>query len=348
MIRLLKEYLKKIVSGNELSFEEARFAMNIIMSGEASTPQIASFITALRMRGETADEISAFASVMREKAERIETKYSNLVDTCGTGGDAARTFNISTTAAFIAAGAEVAVAKHGNRAVSSSSGSADVLEALGVVIDISPHFIGNCIDEIGFGFIFAPLVHRAMKYAMEARREIGIRTVFNILGPLTNPTGASAQLLGVFDARFCELIARALMNLGTARVMVVHGLDGVDEISISSETMVTELRHGRIFSYTIKPEDFGMERADIGNLTGGSPVRNAEIIRSVLEGRAATGMMNIAVLNAAAAIYVAGAAECIADGIVLAKRSVTSGSALDKLEELILATKRFKEHVEPT
>ncbi|MCL5985545.1 MAG: anthranilate phosphoribosyltransferase [Actinobacteria bacterium] len=339
---MLKAYLKKIVDGNDLSFDEARSAMEIIMSGEASTPQIASFITALRMKGETVDEISAFASVMREKAEKIETKCSNLVDTCGTGGDLARTFNISTAAAFIAAGAGVVIAKHGNRAVSSNSGSADVLEALGVEIDIPLCFVGECIDEVGIGFIFAPSVHKAMKHAMEARREVGIRTVFNILGPLTNPARASAQLLGVFDVRFAEIMARALMNLGTRRAMIVHGAEGIDEISVSGETMVMELKNDRIFNYVIRPEEFGMERSDISDVVGGSPERNAEIIKLVLEGKAEKAVMNIALLNAAATIYVAGIAERITDGIVLAKRSISSGNALGKLETLIEMTKRAK------
>lgn len=339
---MLKAYLKKIVEGNDLSFDEAHSAMEIIMSGEASTPQIASFITALRLKGETVDEVSAFASVMRQRAEKIETKCSDLVDTCGTGGDLAHTFNISTAAAFIAAGAGVVIAKHGNRAVSSSSGSADVLEALGVEIDIPPCFVGECIDDVGIGFIFAPSVHKAMKYAMEARREIGIRTVFNILGPLTNPASACAQLIGVFDVRFAELMARVLMNLGTRRAMIVHGTDGIDEISVSAETMVTELKDSRIFNYAIRPEEFGMERYGIGDVAGESPGKNAEIVKSVLEGSAAKAMMEIAVLNAAAAIYVAGIAECIADGIVLAKRSISSGNALGKLEALVEMTKRAK------
>jgi len=338
---MLKDYLKKIVEENDLNFDEARSAMEIIMSGKASSPQIASFITALRLKGETVDEVSAFAQVMREKAEKIEAKSSNLVDTCGTGGDHAQTFNISTAAALIAAGAGVVIAKHGNRAVSSRSGSADVLEALGVRIDIPPLFIGKCIDDVGIGFIFAPSVHKAMKYAMEARREIGIRTVFNILGPLTNPAGASAQLVGVFNARFADLMIRALMNLGTRRALVVHGMDGLDEISVSAETMVTELKNSRIFNYSIKPDEFGMDRHDVKDIAGENPGKNAEIVKSILKGTASDAAIDITVLNAAAVIYVAGIADSIAEGIVLAKKSISSESALDKLDALVKTTKEL-------
>ncbi len=254
---MIKEAISKVVDGENLTEEEAIATMNEIMSGEATPAQIASFITALRLKGETIEEITGCARVMREKATRISTNHPLVVDTCGTGGDGAHTFNISTTAAFVVAGAGVPVAKHGNRSVSSSCGSADVLKALGVNIEVEPDVVSNCINEIGIGFLFAPLLHGAMKYAIGPRREIGIRTIFNILGPLTNPASAQAQVLGVYDGSLTEPLAQVLNNLGSTRVFVVHGEDGLDEITTTTNTRISELADGVVRTYTLSPTEFG-------------------------------------------------------------------------------------------
>ncbi len=330
---MIKEAISKLVEGGYLTQDEAADAMNEIMNGESTPAQIASFITALRMRGETVDEITGCAKVMREKVTKIKTNADLLVDTCGTGGDSAHTFNISTVSALVAAGAGLSIAKHGNRAVSSQSGSADVLKALGVNIEADIDKVSKCIDEIGIGFLFAPLLHPAMKYAIAPRREIGIRTIFNILGPLTNPAGAQVQVLGVYDHKLTELIANVLKNLGSQHVFVVHGSDGLDEITITGKTYVTELKDGKLQSYIIEPEDFGISRSDKTSLIGGSAEENAQIALDILGGEKGP-KRDIVLLNASAAIVASGKASDIKEGIELAEESIDSGKALQKLSLL--------------
>ena len=294
---MIKEIISKVIVGDDLMADEAYEVMNEIMEGRATEAQIAAFITALRLKGETVDEITGFTRVMREKATRIEHQTPDVVDTCGTGGDGTHTFNISTAAAIVAAAAGATVAKHGNRSVSSSCGSADVLKELGVNIELEKEKVEQCLDEVGIGFLFAPLLHKAMKYAIGPRREIGIRTVFNILGPLTNPAGAKAQLLGVYDAALTETMAAVLKNLGSKHVFVVHGDDGLDEISTTSSTKVSELKDGTIKNYKIQPEDFDIPSADMESLRGGDPAANAQIIESIFDG-APGPQRDIVVLNA--------------------------------------------------
>jgi len=335
---MLKNYIKRIVERKNLSREEAGLAMDTIMKGEATPSQIAAFITALRMKGETADEITGLAEKMREHAINIYPKQKNLVDTCGTGGDLSGTFNISTVAALVAAGAGVPIAKHGNRSVSSHCGSADVLEALGVKIDLEPKKVEACINEIGIGFIFAPNSHQAMKFAMPSRKEIGIRTVFNILGPLTNPAKASAQVLGVFHPSLTELMVKVLRNLGTKHALVIHGLDGLDEMSISGKTKISELKNGKIKTFELSPKDIGLAKGKKSDLLGGSANENAAIALGVLKGEEKGAKRNCVLLNAGAAIYVSGKANTIKEGIKLAAEAIDSGAAYKKLEELVKFT----------
>ena len=307
--------------------------MNQIMSGEATDAQIGAFLIALRCKGESVDEVAGFAAVMREKATRITGGSEPLVDTCGTGGDGSGTFNISTTVAFVAAGAGLCVAKHGNRAMSSKCGSADVLQALGVNVEIGPEHVGTCMDEAGIGFLFAPMLHGAMKHAIGPRKEIGTRTVFNLLGPLTNPAGARRQLLGVFEESLTEKIAGVLRALGSERAFVVHGKDGLDEITITGPTTVTELARGELSTYEIEPADVGFETAPAAALRGGDAAENAKILTAVLEGNAGP-RKDVVVMNAAAAIAAGGLAATIAAGISLAEESIASGKALGALEQL--------------
>jgi len=313
--------------------------MDVIMSGEATPSQIGGFITGLRMKGETVDEISGAAAVMRKKATPIEPVLKNgdlVIDTCGTGGDSSGTFNISTASALVAAGAGAIVAKHGNRSISSKCGSADVLEALGVVIDINPERIAQCIEKVGIGFLFAPCLHGAMKHAIGPRKELGIRTIFNILGPLTNPAGAEAQLLGVYDPSLCMVMAEVLKSLGSVRAMVVHG-SGLDEISISGPTDLAMLDDGIVSRRKIVPEDLGIERANREDLRGGDAHENASIIRDILSGE--TGpKRDVVIVNSAASLMVAGIAIDFTDGIEKASDSIDSGRATGKLEELISCT----------
>ncbi len=337
----MKEFISKVVEGKNLSGEEAEQAMKLIMSGQATPAQIAGFLTALRMKGETIDEIAAFARVMREFAVRISPRVQGrLVDTCGTGGDRVKTFNISTIAAFVVAGAGVAIAKHGNRSVTSKAGSADLLEALGVNLELPPERVESIIESTGIGFMFAPLFHGAMKHAIGPRREIGIRTVFNVLGPLTNPANAQAQVLGVFDAALVEPLARVLARLGVEHALVVHGLEGMDEISTCGETLVAELKGGEVETYRIAPEDFGIERASPEELAGRDAQGNAEIARALLQAEEEGARRDIVVLNAAAGIYVAGRAKSIDSAIGMAERSIDSGRAHEKLLALIEASRQ--------
>jgi anthranilate phosphoribosyltransferase len=342
---MIVEAIRKAVDRKDLTREEAFAVMDAIMSGQATDAQIASFLTALRMKGETVEELIGFARVMREKVSPVKTRHrvqaslsgtdrEMLVDTCGTGGDATGTFNVSTATAFVVAGAGVPVAKHGNRSVSSLCGSADVVEALGVRLDLSPERVGKCVDEVGIGFCYAPLLHKAMKFVMPARKEIRIRTVFNILGPLTNPAHAPAQIIGVYDGKLTEVMARVLKELGAVRAFVVHGEDGLDEISTTSESRISELRHNQVQTYTVRPEDFGLTRTRMAELQGGSAADNAEIIRHILKGERGP-KRDIVVLNAGAAIAAGGKAEDIGAGVALAQRSIDSGAALEKLNRLI-------------
>ncbi|MFC1929631.1 anthranilate phosphoribosyltransferase [Chloroflexota bacterium] len=330
---MIKEAISYLISGRSLTREEAAAVMEEIMQGEATQAQIGSFITALRMKGETVDEIIGLAKTMRAKAMLVKVSQS-VVDTCGTGGDGALTFNISTAAAFVAAGAGLKVAKHGNRAMSSQCGSADVLEALGVKIDLNAEQVQQCLEEVGIGFMFAPVFHPAMKHAAGPRREIGIRTVFNILGPLTNPAGAKAQVLGVADGSLGEKLASVLRGLGCEHALVVHGEDGLDEITITGKTQVSELKNGDIKSYSINPEDLGLSRASPDSLKGGTVEENASILRNAVAG--IPGPQYDAVLANAAAVLLAGdKAKTLQEGITLAREVSESGKALVKLEQLI-------------
>ncbi len=325
--------INKLVGQEDLSEEEAAQTMRQIMEGGATPAQIAAFLTALRMKGETIAEVTGCARVMREKATHIHAPYPNVIDTCGTGGDGAQTFNISTTAALVAAGAGIPVAKHGNRSVSSRCGSADLLLELGVAIELTPAMAERCLAEVGITFLFAPLFHSAMKYAIGPRREIGVRTIFNILGPLTNPAGAKHQLIGVYARELIEPVARVLGNLGSTRAFVVHGADGLDEITITGETQIAALEHGTVSSHIISPEEFGLVRAPLEALSGGSARENAEITLAVLTGERGP-QRDIVLLNAAAAVMVAGAAEDLHAGLRLAAESLDSGAALEKLRAL--------------
>ena len=346
---MILEAIEKIISGEDLSRVEAEAAMEQILSGGATTAQIAGLLTALRIKGETVDELVGFATAMRRHASPIFPSGriradEVLVDTCGTGGDASGTFNVSTAAAFVVAGAGVRVAKHGNRSVSSRCGSADVLEALGISLDQHPEIAGRAIEEVGIGFLFAPAVHTAMKHAMPARRELRMRTVFNLLGPLTNPAGARAQVVGVFDANLTELIARALDELGVERAFVVHGADGLDEISLAGETYVAEVRSGAIRSYTVVPEDFGLRRAPRDAIRGGDAKHNAEIIHKIFGRdwlyREHGAHRDIVLANASAALVAAGRAGDFPEGVRIAQESIDSGAAREKLDSLVRFSQR--------
>lgn len=333
---MIRDALRQVVEGGNLSEQEAVDVMQEIMDGDATPSQIAAFIIAMRMKGETVDEVAGFAKVMRDKSIKIPTERDpmSLVDTCGTGGDKSGTFNISTTTAFVVAGAGVAVAKHGNRAMSSKCGSADVLEALGVEIGLSPKNVGRCIDDIGIGFLFAPAHHPSMKHAVVPRKEIGVRTVFNILGPLTNPAGAKRQVIGVFEPHLTELMAGALQRLGSSRVIVAHGLTGIDELSTLGPTKITELVDGQLSTYEIVPEDYGLKTVSVDTLTqGADPAESAQILESILAGEAGS-RREIVLLNAAAVFKVAGVVDSLGDGIAIAAESIDSGKALDTLNRL--------------
>jgi anthranilate phosphoribosyltransferase len=337
---MIREAISLLVAGHSLTMEQAAQTMEEIMAGQATPAQFGAFVTALRLKGETVDEIAGLASVMRAKAIRVPVS-GPVVDTCGTGGDGSSTFNISTAAAFVAAGAGLKVAKHGNRAASSRCGSADVLEALGVKIDLTAEQVGRCLDEVGIGFMFAPSFHPAMKHAAGPRREIGIRTVFNILGPLTNPAGAKAQVIGVPEASLTLKMAQVLQRLGCRHALVVHGEDGLDEITISGETQVCELRHGTISSYSVSPEDFGVNRVSLDTLRGGTPQENAQMLRQVLAG-APGPQRQVVLMNAAAALVVGEKVSTLREGMELAGEAVDSGRALAKLEGFIELTRNCR------
>jgi anthranilate phosphoribosyltransferase len=330
---MIREAIEAVVSGESLSMEAAAQVMNEIMSGEATPAQFGAFVTALRLKGETVDEIAGMAQVMREHSLHVQVD-GPLVDTCGTGGDGSGTFNISTAAAFVAAGAGAKVAKHGNRAMSGSSGSADVLEALGAKIDLSPASVARCINETGFGFMFAQGFHPSMRFAATPRREIGIRTVFNILGPLTNPAGAGAQVIGVADASMASKMAQVLGRLGSRRAFVVHGSDGLDEISITGPTRIWELEDGNVSGYEISPEDAGLSRAPLNEIQASDAEASARIFRAVLEGEPGAAR-DIVVLNAAAALLAGELVGSLEEGVQAAAASVDSGKALQSIEAFI-------------
>lgn len=329
---MIKEAIHMLVDKIDLSEKEMAECMEEIMDGKATDAQIGALLTALRVKGETVAEITGAAKIMRRKATAIRAP-EGVLDTCGTGGDMSHTFNISTTTAFVVAGAGVPVAKHGNRSVSSRSGSADVLEALGVRIDLPPEKVEQCLFETGFGFLFAPLFHPAMKYAIGPRREMGIRTIFNILGPITNPAGAQRQVLGVFADRLTETLAEVLGNLGAADAMVVHGEDGLDEISIAGRTKISRAREGKVETFTIQPEDFGLWRGRLEDLKGGDKEENAGITRLILQGEEGA-RRNIVLMNSALALIVAGATGDYRTALGIAADSIDSGRAREKLEEV--------------
>jgi anthranilate phosphoribosyltransferase len=348
---IITEAVRALVDGRALSRIEAAAAMDAIMSGAATNAQIAAFLTALRMKGETVEELIGFAQVMRQKVVRIRahgeelagltgTDREMLVDTCGTGGDAAGTFNVSTATAFVVAGTGLRVAKHGNRSVSSLCGSADVVETLGINLELTPAQVARCIADVGIGFLYAPLLHTAMRHVMPARREMGIRTVFNMLGPLTNPAGANAQVIGVYAAALTEPLARVLAELGTARAFVVHGADGLDEISNTGENRLSEVREGTVRTFTVRPEEFGVGRASIAELRGGDREQNADIIRAILNGEPGP-RRDIVLMNAAAALVAGGRARELKEGVAVAARSIDSGAARAKLEALVTLSQQL-------
>jgi len=338
---VIKEGIQKLIDGRDLAYEESQEIMKEIMSGKATSAQIAAFLTALRMKGETVDEITAFTEAMKEYCRRIRPHVNGrLVDTCGTGGDKIKTFNISTMAAFVVAGAGVAVAKHGNRSVTSKSGSADVLEMLGLNLNMEPEVVEKAIETVGIGFMFAPIFHPAMTHAVGPRRELGIRTVFNILGPLTNPAGADAQLLGVYDRRLVEPLSHALKNLGCEEAMTVHGLDGLDEVSTIGKTAISWLKEDEITTIETSPRDFGIRMARPEDVRGATPEESAAITFKILNGGCGINdpKTEIVLVNATAGIIVGGEAEDFVYGMEITRESIESGSAYKKLKSLVKAS----------
>jgi len=337
---MIREAIAALVDGRSLTEAEAAAVMEEIMSGEATPAQFGAFVTALRLKGETVDEIAGMARVMREKARRVHVE-GVLLDTCGTGGDARGTFNVSTAAAFVAAGAGARVAKHGNRAMTSRCGSADVLEALGARIDLSPEQVKACLEETGVGFMFAPSFHPAMKFAAGPRREIGVRTVFNILGPLTNPAGAACQVLGVAEPSLAETMAQVLARLGSRRALVVHGRDGLDEMSISGPTLVCELVEGCVRQYEVTPKEVGLALYEAASVAGGTPEENAAALREVLAGRPGP-QRDIVLLNAAAGLVALERAAALAEGVAQAAEAIDSGAARERLERFVAVSNSFQ------
>ncbi|MGJ0429065.1 anthranilate phosphoribosyltransferase [Methylobacter sp.] len=334
----IQKALQILLDKQDLSADQMRAVMRLIMSGGATDAQIGGFLIALRCKGESIDEIAAAAEVMRELAGKVHVKGEYLIDTCGTGGDGANTFNISTTCAFVVAAAGGRVAKHGNRSVSSSCGSADVLEAAGVNLDLTAEQVARCVNELGVGFLFAPKHHGAMKYAIGPRREMGVRTLFNLLGPLSNPAGAPNQLIGVFGKDWLEPLAQVLKKLGSRHVLVVNADDGLDEISIASATRVAELKDGQVTTYTVAPEQFGLQRADIAELAVDGTASSLAMVKSVLDNKPGPAR-DIVVLNAGAAIYAADLADSLAAGVEKAQQVIASGAARAKWDALIAYSK---------
>ena len=343
---MLRKTLNKAVTGEPLSAPEAERALKEIMDGTAGPAVTAALLTALRVRGESVAEIVGFARAMRHFAEKVEAP-EDVVDTCGTGGDAKGTINVSTAAAFVARGAGIVVAKHGNRAATSLAGSADVLEALGAEIGLGPHEVGQCIEETGIGFMFARAYHPAMRHVAPVRAELPFRTVFNLLGPLTNPAGARRQLVGVFHRGYVRPMAEALRELGAEKALVVHGADGLDEITVTDKTLVAEISDRTVTEYEFTPEQFGLPRHAPDGLLGGDAQLNARILRDVLSEEEGGAARDVILLNAGAAIYVSGKAEAIEEGVRLAEESIASGAATEALESFILATRRLADVGDP-
>lgn len=336
----IQNAIQSVIDKRNLSNDEMGNVMQNIMTGECTDPQIAGFLVGLRSKGETVEEITAAAQVMRQLASHVHINQENLIDTCGTGGDGSNTFNISTTAAFVVAAAGANVAKHGNRSISSKSGSADVLEAAGVKLELTPEQVAQCVEKIGIGFMFAPMHHSAMKHAIGPRRELGVRTLFNVLGPLTNPAGAKRQVMGVFSHDWLETLANVLKNLGSEQVMIVHSDDGMDEISISAPTNIAELKDGEINVYKIEPEQFKLPRSDINTLAVETVEDSLKLMHAVLENKGGP-TQDIVLLNAGAAIYTAGITETLVSGIESAKQIIKNGSARFKLNELVELSQSF-------
>jgi len=334
----MQQAIKAVTEKQDLSTEDMKAVMRLIMTGEATPAQVGGFLIGLRMKGETVDEVAAAAAVMRELSTRVDVSSPHLVDTCGTGGDASGSFNISTASAIVTAAAGAKVAKHGNRSVSSKSGSADVLEAAGVNLDLTPEQVADCIDRVGVGFLFAPKHHGAMKHAIGPRKEMAVRTVFNVLGPLTNPAGAQNQVIGVFSDDWVEALARVLQQLGSEHVLVVHAEDGLDEISIASPTRIAELVDGEIRTYSVQPEDFGMTRATLADIRAQDAQHSLAMIRAAFANQQGP-VQDIIALNAGAAIYAAGLVASLADGVERAREVIASGAAATKLDQLIQASR---------
>lgn len=333
----MKEAIQKVVEGKNLTEEEAKKVMNIMLSGDATQAQLGSFLTAMRMKGETLDELTGFASVLKEKAEHIAPNVENYVDLVGTGGDRTFTFNVSTTSALVAAGAGLPVAKHGNRSISSKSGAGDVLEALGVNIMAKPDVVTKCVEEVGIGFMFAQSFNKSMKYVGQARNDMGIRSVFNILGPLANPSDAKCMVVGVYDPELTEMVADAMSRLGVENGFVVSGEDHMDEFTITGKTTVSEIKNGKVSTYEVTPEQFGLRRASLEELQGGDGAQNAKITMEILQGKEKGAKRDIVLLNAGATLYAGGKADSIEAGMKLAAEAIDSGKAnkvLDKLVEM--------------
>ena len=334
----MKEILAKLVAGNDLSVEEAKKAQEIILTGQATDAQIAAFLTALRMKGETIDEITGLASVLRDKANTIAPKIDKHVDLVGTGGDCTYSFNISTTSAFVVAAAGLPVAKHGNRSISSKSGAGDVLEALGVNISADPDVVSRCVETVGIGFMFAPHFNPAMKYVGKVRKELGFRTVFNTLGPLSNPSRAKAMVVGVYDKNLTETIANAMMNMGVERALVVSGNDNMDEITLTGATTISEIKDNTVNTYTVTPEQFGFETVELKEIQGGDGKVNAQITKDILSGKEKGAKRNIVLLNAGATLYAGGMCSSIEEGIKLAEKTIDSGKAASIIDALVEAS----------
>lgn len=334
----MKEILAKLVAGNDLSVEEAKKAQEIILTGQATDAQIAAFLTALRMKGETIDEITGLASVLRDKANTIAPKVDKHVDLVGTGGDCTYSFNISTTSAFVVAAAGLPVAKHGNRSISSKSGAGDVLEALGVNISADPDVVSRCVETVGIGFMFAPHFNPAMKYVGKVRKELGFRTVFNTLGPLSNPSRAKAMVVGVYDKNLTETIANAMMNMGIERALVVSGNDDMDEITLTGATTISEIKDNTVNTYTVTPEQFGFETVELKELQGGDGKANAQITKDILSGKEKGAKRNIVLLNAGATLYAGGMCSSIEEGIKLAEKTIDSGKTASIIDALVEAS----------
>lgn len=334
----LKGILAKLSEGNDLTKDEAMYTQDMILTGQATEAQIACILTALKMKGETLDEITGFAAVLRDKANTISPDVDNYVDLVGTGGDCTYSFNISTTSAFVVAASGLPVAKHGNSSISSKSGAGDVLEALGVNIAADPDVVKKCVEEVGIGFMFAPHFNPAMKYVGKVRKDLGFRTIFNILGPLSNPSRAKAMVVGVYTSKLTDVIAKAMMNIGVERAFVVSGCDNMDEITLTGGTTISEIKDGRVNTFTVTPEQFGFKRCGLDELQGGDGTVNAGITKNILSGKEKGAKRDIVLLNAGATLYVGGMADSIQAGIRLAQETIDSGKALKTLEALVNAS----------